>query len=46
VARRYGVAMEAAPALYLLWGPPSGALRDGDVLREVYREARERAAGR
>jgi hypothetical protein len=39
VARRFGVEIEAEPALYLVRGHPSGALRDADVFREVWRGA-------
>jgi uncharacterized protein YyaL (SSP411 family) len=44
--RRFGVEIEEQPALYLVWGEPSAALRDADVLAEVYRDAGARAAGR
>jgi uncharacterized protein YyaL (SSP411 family) len=43
VARRFGVELEEEPALYLVWGAPSGALRDEEVVRAVHREAAERA---
>ena len=39
VQRRFGVRFEEAPALYLVRGRSSGALRDADVLAAVWREA-------
>lgn len=44
--RLFEVELEERPALYLVWGGPSAALRDADVLGEVYRDAAARAAGR
>jgi uncharacterized protein YyaL (SSP411 family) len=39
VAARFHARIEPEPALYLVWGRPSGALRDADALRAVYEEA-------
>lgn len=39
VGRRFDVRFEPEPALYLVWGNPSGALRDADVLAAVWKEA-------
>jgi len=42
VAKRFDVRIESEPALYLVWGSPSGALRDEEVLSAVWKEAGER----
>ncbi len=44
VARRFDVRFEEEPALYLIRDRPSGALRDADVVRAVWREAARDAA--
>jgi uncharacterized protein YyaL (SSP411 family) len=44
VRRRFGAEIEPEPALYLVWGSASGALRDPDVVAAVWREAAARAA--
>lgn len=43
-ARRFGVRFEDEPALYLVRDRPSGALRDPDVVRAVWRESARDAA--
>jgi uncharacterized protein YyaL (SSP411 family) len=43
VARRFDLQIEPEPALYLVWGSPSGALRDEEVLAAVWKEAAARA---
>ncbi|MFN8177048.1 MAG: DUF255 domain-containing protein [bacterium] len=44
IAKRFGVRFESPPALYLVWGNPSGALHDEDVLRAVWTQAARSAA--
>jgi uncharacterized protein YyaL (SSP411 family) len=43
IGRRFGVRIETAPALYLVWGNPSAALRDEDALRAVWNAAAQGA---
>lgn len=39
-ARAFDLELDAEPAAYLVWGSPSGPIRDGDALREVFDRAR------
>jgi uncharacterized protein YyaL (SSP411 family) len=41
-ARRFGVEPSGDPAIYLVWGGPSGPIRDADALREVFDRVRRR----